>query len=314
VSGGSQRRALVTGGAGFIGSHLVDALLERGWAVRVIDDFSSGREGNLRAAGERVDLVRGDLADPDAIARAVAGVEVVFHQGAIPSVPRSVADPVRTNRTNVDGTLAVLESARHAGVRRLVYAASSSAYGDSEILPKTESMPAKPRSPYALQKYAGEVYCLLYHELYGLETVALRYFNVFGPRQDPRSAYAAVVPAFARSCLRGEPPEIHGDGEQTRDFTYVLDAVRANLAAADAPKAAGHVINVAGGRRTSLNQLLALIQAAAGSRVVPRHVAARPGDVRHSLADVRRARDLLDWEPELPLEEGLRRTVEGLRT
>jgi nucleoside-diphosphate-sugar epimerase len=198
-------------------------------------------------------------------------------------------------------------------VRRVVYAASSSAYGDTEVLPKVESMPARPRSPYALQKYAGEVYCQLYHELYGLETVALRYFNVFGPRQDPRSTYAAVVPLFATCCLRGEAPTVHGDGEQTRDFTFVADAVRANLAAADAAKAPGHVINVAGGRRTSLNALLAAIQALVGSRVEPRHVPPRPGDVRHSLADIGRARALLDWEPQVPLEEGLRRTIEGLR-
>ena len=309
-----HRRALVTGGAGFIGSHLVDGLLAHGWEVRVVDDFSSGREENLRAAGDRIELVRGDLTDPETTARAVAGVEVVFHQGAIPSVPRSVAEPIRTNHANVDGTLRVLESARTAGVRRVVFAASSSAYGDTEVLPKTETMPANPLSPYALQKYAGEVYCRLYHELYGLETVALRYFNVFGPRQDPGSAYAAVVPLFATACLRGESPRIHGDGEQTRDFTYVLDAVDANLAAADAPKAAGQVINVAGGRRTSLNELLATIQRLAGSRVVPQHGPPRAGDVRHSLADIGRARELLDWAPRIGLEEGLRHTVDALRS
>jgi UDP-glucose 4-epimerase len=302
----------VTGGAGFIGSHLVDALLAAGWSVRVLDDFSTGREQNLAAARGRIELQRADLAEPAAVARAVAGVDVVFHQGAVPSVPRSVAEPVATNRANVAGTLEVLEAARQAGVRRVVYAASSSAYGDTEVLPKVESMPPQVLSPYALQKYAGEVYCRLYHELYGLETVALRYFNVFGPRQDPNSTYAAVVPRFALSCLRNEPPTIHGDGEQSRDFTYVADAVRANLAAADAPKAPGHVINVAGGRRTSLNELLAHLQRIVGSRVVPVHGPPRRGDVRHSLADIGRARELLGWEPSVPLEEGLRRTVESL--
>jgi UDP-glucose 4-epimerase len=313
VSLGANRRALVTGGAGFIGSHLVDALLAAGWQVRVLDDFSSGREENLAGVRDRIELLRADFADPGVAERAMEGVEVVFHEGAIPSVPRSVAEPVRTHRANVDGTLAVLEAARHAGVRRLVYAASSSAYGDTEVLPKVETMPARPLSPYALQKYAGEVYCRLYHELYGLETVALRYFNIFGPRQDPNSTYAAVVPRFAIACLRGEAPTIHGDGEQSRDFTFVGDAVAANLAAADAPKAAGHVINVAGGRRISLNELLAAIQRIVGSAVAPIHGPARAGDVRHSLADLGRARELLGWEPAVPLDEGLRRTVESLR-
>lgn len=307
------RQALVTGGAGFIGGHLVDGLLAAGWRVRVLDDFSSGREENLAGARDRIELIRGDLADPETAAKAVAGVEVVFHQGAIPSVPRSVAEPLRTNRVNIDGTLTILEAARQAGVRRLVYAASSSAYGDTEVLPKVETMPASSLSPYALQKYAGEVYCRLYHDLYGLETVALRYFNIFGPRQDPKSAYAAVVPLFATACLRGEPPTIHGDGEQSRDFTFVADAVRANLAAADAPRAAGQVINVAGGRRVTLNELLAMIQEIAGSRVVPIHGPARAGDVRHSLADLGRARVLLGWEPATPLRDGLESTVASLQ-
>jgi UDP-glucose 4-epimerase len=219
---------------------------------------------------------------------------------------------VRTNRANVDGTLQVLECARRAGVRRVVFAASSSAYGDTEELPKVETMPANPRSPYALQKYAGEVYCRLYHELYELETVALRYFNVFGPRQDPKSEYAAVVPKFATACLRGEPARINGDGETSRDFTYVADTVRANLLAADAPKAPGHVINVAGGRRITLNELLATLQRITGTSIPAVHGPARVGDVRHSLADMGRARALLGFEPEIPLEEGLRRTVQSL--
>jgi UDP-glucose 4-epimerase len=314
VSTAGKRRALVTGGAGFIGSHLVDALLAAGWQVRVLDDFSSGREGNLAMARDRIELLRADLADPQVAERAVGGVDVVFHQAAIPSVPRSVAEPLRTHRANVDATLALLDAARHAGVRRMVYAASSSAYGDTEVLPKVETMAANPRSPYALQKYAGEVYCRLYHELYGLETVSLRYFNIFGPRQDPNSTYAAVVPRFAVACLRGESPSIHGDGEQSRDFTFVGDAVAANLAAADAPKAAGHVINVAGGQRVTLNRLLETIQRLIGSDVTPIHGPIRAGDVRHSLADLRCARELLGWAPSVPLEEGLRRCIESLRS
>lgn len=306
------RLALVTGGAGFIGSHLADALLAAGWAVRVLDDFSSGREENLRHLEDRIEVVRGDFAEPDVVARSVRDVEVVFHQGAVPSVPRSVAEPVRTNRANVVGTLGVLEAARQAGVRRVVYAASSSAYGDTEVLPKVESMPPNPRSPYALQKYAGEVYCRLYHELYGLETVALRYFNVFGPRQDPKSEYAAVVPRFATACLRREPAQIHGDGEQSRDFTFVADTVRANLLAAEAKDAPGHVINVAGGRRISLNELYATLQRITGSTVPATHGPPRAGDVKHSLADLSRARTLLGFEPRVSLEDGLRRTLESL--
>jgi UDP-glucose 4-epimerase len=279
----------------------------------VLDDFSSGRESNLAHVLKDIDLIRGDLADPATASRACAGADVVFHEGAVPSVPRSVAEPVATNRANVDGTLNVLESARQAGVRRLVFAASSSAYGDTEELPKIETMSPNPRSPYALQKYAGEVYCRLYHELYGLETVALRYFNVFGPRQDPKSTYAAVVPRFATACLRGEPATINGDGEQSRDFTFIADTVRANLLAADAPDAPGLVINVAGGRRITLNELLAELQTITDTQVAPIHGPARVGDVRDSLADLGRARTLLGFEPQVPLSDGLRVTVDSLK-
>lgn len=309
----SARAALVTGGAGFIGGHLVERLLAEGWRVRVLDDFSSGRESNLADSLERIELIRGDLRDAETVEQAVDGMEVVFHEGAVPSVPRSVAEPLRTNSVNVDGTLLLLESARQSGVRRVVYAASSSAYGDTEVLPKVETMPANPLSPYALQKYAGEVYCRLYAELYGLETVALRYFNIYGPRQDPKSQYAAVIPRFTIACLQGEPACIHGDGEQTRDFTNVVDAVNANLLAADAPKASGSVCNVAAGRRTSLNELLAHIQELTGSDVPPRHDPPREGDVRDSLASLERSRELLGYEPSIDLREGLRRTVESFR-
>lgn len=305
------RTALVTGGAGFIGGHLVERLCADGWTLRVIDDFSSGREANLPAVARSLELVRGDIRDENTLAAAVRDVEVVFHQAAIPSVPRSVAEPLRTNSVNIDGTLAVLEASRRAGVRRVVYAASSSAYGDTPVLPKVESMPANPLSPYALQKYTGEVYCRLYAQLYGLETVALRYFNVYGPRQDPKSEYAAVIPKFISACLRGEAPTIYGDGEQTRDFTMVYDAVRANLLAADAPRASGAVCNVAAGVRTSLNQLFAAIREQTGSSAKPVYAPPREGDVRDSLASLERARELLGYEPRVALREGLRITIES---
>jgi UDP-glucose 4-epimerase len=308
------RLALVTGGAGFIGSHLVDALLAAGWRVRLLDDFSSGREANVAHLNGSAELLRGDLRDRALLARALAGVEVVFHQGAVPSVPRSVAEPERTHSVNATGTLGVLEASRAAGVRRVVFASSSSAYGDTPVLPKVETMPPCPLSPYALQKYAGERYCQLYHRLYGLETVALRYFNVYGPRQNPRSEYAAVIPRFATACLSGEAPVVFGDGEQTRDFTFVADAVAGNLLAADAPRAAGEVVNVAGGRRVSLNELLREIRALTGASVSARHEAGRPGDVRDSLADLGRARELLGYAPRVDLRTGLAKTIESLES
>ena len=307
------RSALVTGGAGFIGGHLTERLLAEGWSVRVLDDFSSGRDSNLSGCRDRIDLVRGDVRDPATVARAVDGVEVVFHQAAVPSVPRSVAEPLRTNSVNIDGTLLVLERAREAGVRRVVYAASSSAYGDTPVLPKVESMPATPLSPYALQKFAGEEYCRLYHALHGLETASLRYFNIYGPRQSPESEYAAVIPRFVTAALSGAPAEIYGDGEQTRDFTFVGDAVEANLLAADAEAAPGHVMNIAGGRRTSLNRLWEEICDLIGVTLEVRYAAPRPGDVRDSLASVERAGELLGYEPSVALREGLRQTIESFR-
>ena len=303
-----MKSALVTGGAGFIGSHLAERLVADGVAVRVLDDFSSGREANLEGFGERVTLLRGDLRDRDLLGRAIEGVEVVFHEAAVPSVPRSVAEPERTNDVNVSGTLALLELARQHGVRRVDFAASSSAYGDTPTLPKVESMPPMPMSPYALQKLTGEIYCALYTRLYGLETVALRYFNVYGPRQNPESEYAAVIPKFVTACLEG-----YGDGEQTRDFTYVADVVQANVEAARSDAAVGGVFNVAGGRRISLNRLLGEILRITGASVRAEHRPARPGDVRDSLADLGRAREALGYEPEVPLEEGLRRTIDHFR-
>jgi nucleoside-diphosphate-sugar epimerase len=310
---GRGRSALVTGGAGFIGGHIVERLLAEGWSVRVLDDFSSGRESNLDGCEGRIDLVRGDIRDSDTLARAVDGVEVVFHQAAVPSVSRSVAEPLRTNSVNIEGTLMVLEAAREAGVRRVVYAASSSAYGDTEVLPNAESLEARPVSPYAFQKFAGEEYCRLYYALHDLETVALRYFNVYGPRQDPESEYAAVIPRFVTAALAGMPAEIYGDGEQTRDFIFVADAVQANLLAADAQRAPGHVVNVASGRRTSLNELWNVVSDLVGVPLEARYAEPRPGDVRDSLASLERARELLGYEAAVDLREGLRQTIESFR-
>jgi len=310
----NERLALVTGGAGFIGGHLVAGLLGAGWSVRVIDDLSTGSEQNLAQAMDRIEFTRGDIRDANALEGVMSGVEVVFHQAAMASVPRSVAMPLLTNSINVDGTLLVLETARQSGVRRVVYAASSSAYGETEVLPKVETLPATPLSPYALQKYTGEVYCRLYSDLYGLETVALRYFNIFGPRQDPESDYAAVIPLFVTAALAEKRPVIYGDGEQTRDFTYVENAVQANLLAADADRASGAVINIAAGKRTSLNELWQDIRNLVGTDVEPRYAPPREGDVRESVADLALASELLGYDPAIGLDEGLARTIASFRS
>jgi len=307
----AKRRALVTGGAGFIGGHLVEGLLAAGWSVRVLDDLSSGVEANLAGAMDRIDFIRGDIRDGETLADAMTGVEVVFHHAAVASVPRSVAQPYLTNSVNVDGTLQVLEVARYSKVRRVVFAASSAAYGNGKELPKVETLPVIPQSPYALQKYNGEMYCRLYHELYGLETVALRYFNIFGPRQDPEGDYAAVIPRFVTAALANEPPVIYGDGLQTRDFLYVENVVQANLQAADADGASGFVINIGAGACTSLNELWEVIREVLGADLEPRYEAARAGDVRDSLADLSAAVNLLGYEPSVGLREGLRRTIAG---
>jgi UDP-glucose 4-epimerase len=307
---------LVTGGAGFIGSHLVDALVARGARVRVVDNLATGRRENLAPLLVRgaIEFIEGDLADLEVARRAVDGVEIVLHQAAIPSVPRSVSDPIGSNRANVDATLNVLVAARDAGVRRVVYAASSSAYGDTPTLPKHEAMPPAPRSPYALQKLVGEQYMALFAALYGLETVSLRYFNVFGPRQDPSSPYSGVISLFVRALLEGRQPVVHGDGEQTRDFTYVANVVDGVLRACEAPGVSGAVINLATGGRISLNALLDALYAITGARVAPRHAPPRPGDVRDSQADITRAREMLGYEPIVSFEDGLRLTVEWYRT
>jgi UDP-glucose 4-epimerase len=307
-------RWLVTGGAGFIGSHLALALLERGETVRVADDLSTGKRDNLALLEGRAEVLTGDLAEIAFARAATAGMDVVLHQAAIPSVPKSVADPLTSHRANVDATLAVLVGARDAGVRRLVYAASSSAYGDTRELPKREDMAPNPLSPYALQKLVGEQYLQMFTRLYGLDTVSIRYFNVFGPRQDPSSPYSGVIALFVTRLLAGQPPLVVGDGEQTRDFTYIDNVVDGVLRAAAAPGVAGRVINVATGRQTSINQLAQAIQRLLGSDLAPQHVEARPGDVRDSLADIGLARQLLGYEPLISFEEGLRRTVDWYRT
>ena len=307
------KRALVTGGAGFIGGHLVDRLVDDGWKVRVVDDFSTGRDENLASSRDRIELIRGDIRDGELIGRAVEGVEVVFHQAAIPSVSLSLERPLLTDEVNLHATVGLLEAARRSGVRRFVFAASCAAYGDDGELPKRESLPVHPVSPYALQKYAGEQYCRIYYELHGLSAVSLRYFNVFGPRQNPESEYAAVVPLFVRALLKGAAPRIFGDGEQTRDFVYVDDVVRSNLLAAASERAAGRVINVASGSQTSVNELVAVLRELTDSSVEPIHEPARMGEVRHSVADLARARELLGYEPSIDLREGLRRTIDNFR-
>jgi nucleoside-diphosphate-sugar epimerase len=303
--------SLVTGGAGFIGSHLAQALVEAGNKVRILDNFSTGKEENISHLLDDIEVVRGDLRDLETVRKAVKGVEFVFHEGALPSVQKSVGDPLTTNHVNITGTLHVLMAARDEGVRRVIYAASSSAYGDSPTLPKTETMTAKPLSPYAVQKYAGEHYCRVFYDLYGLETVSLRYFNVFGPRQDPTSQYAAVIPRFITALAKGEPPTVYGDGEQTRDFTYIDNVVEANLRAARAGGAAGEVINIASGTQYSLNDVLRLLRGILRTDIEAVYTDPRPGDVRHSLADISKARSLLGYAPKVTFEEGLRRSVDS---
>jgi UDP-glucose 4-epimerase len=306
-------RYLVTGGAGFIGSHIVDALVRAGRRVRVFDNFSSGTPANLAASREQVELFEGDLRDRDAVRRAVEGVAVVLHQGALPSVQRSIEDPLTSHAVNVDGTLTLLEAARAAGARRIVLASSSSVYGDSPTLPKVETMPVDPRSPYAVSKLAAECYALAWSASFGLPAIALRYFNVFGPRQNASSDYAAVIPRFITRMLRGEPPLIYGDGLQSRDFTYVADVVAANLLAAEAPAEVSGAFNIACGGRHTLLDLVAALNQLLGTAIAPEHAAPRAGEVRHSQADIARATAQLGFEPRTTLEEGLARTVAHYR-
>jgi UDP-N-acetylglucosamine/UDP-N-acetyl-alpha-D-glucosaminouronate 4-epimerase len=307
---------LVTGGAGFIGSHLTARLLSEGASVRVLDDFSSGSEANLahaRAHGADLEVIRGDIRDLPTVERAAAGVAAIFHQAAMRSVPRSVADPLGANDHNVTGTLHVFEAARRAGVRRVVYASSSSVYGDRPDLPKREDQVPAPISPYAVSKLAGEQYALVWHRLYGVETVGLRYFNVFGPHQDPASEYAAVIPRFIVWALQGEPLEVHGDGHQSRDFTYIDNVVDANLLAARAPEVGGEVFNVGCGERISLLEIVARLEKILGRPLIRRHTPLRAGDVPHTLADTSKGKRLLGYTTLVDFAEGLARTVEYFR-
>jgi UDP-glucose 4-epimerase len=305
---------LVTGGAGFIGSHIVDALVESGARVRVVDNLRTGHLENLSSVAGRIDFLEGDLADPAIAQRAVEDVELVFHEAALPSVPRSVANPRETHLASVEATFNLLLAARDKGVRRVVYAASSSAYGDQATLPKNESMRPEPLSPYAAAKLVGEYYCQVFTRSYGLETVCLRYFNIFGPRQDPGSPYSGVISLFTDRLLKGERPVIYGDGEQTRDFTYVSNAVDANLLAAETDRAVGEVINIANGEQVSINRLFELIRGITGrEEIEPEYREARTGDVVHSLADLSRAREYLKFSPKVGLDEGLRLTIQGAK-
>jgi UDP-glucose 4-epimerase len=304
---------LVTGGAGFIGSNIVEELVQRGERVRVLDDFSTGKRENLSAFIEDIELVEGDLRDLPTVRRAVEDVDTILHQGALPSVQRSVDDPRTTHAVNATGTLNLLVAAREAGVRRVAYAASSSVYGDSPALPKREDMVPRPKSPYAVSKLTGEQYCQAFTEVYGLETVCLRYFNVFGPRQDPGSQYSGVIPLFITAMLRGEPPTVHGDGLQSRDFSYISNVVEANLLAAAAPDAAGRVFNIACGERYTLLDMIAALNDILSTHIEPVYAEPRVGDVRHSLADISAAEEVLGYRVLVDFYEGLRRTVAWYR-
>jgi UDP-glucose 4-epimerase len=306
-------KVLVTGGGGFIGSHLAGHLAELGHEVRILDNFATGRRSNLLALPETVELVEGDIQSYERVHNAVSGCEVVLHEAALPSVPRSVQDPLTSSATNITGTLNVLLCARDTGVRRVVFGSSSSIYGASPGMPKREDHKPEPISPYAVAKLACEGYCRSFGEVYGLESVALRYFNVFGPRQDPRSQYAAVIPNFITALMSSQPPTVFGDGEQSRDFTYVQNVVEANVLAMDAENVAGRVFNVACGEQITLNQLLDELRDLLGCEVEAEYLDRRPGDVPHSLADCSAAREALGYEPSIDLREGLRRTIEHLR-
>jgi nucleoside-diphosphate-sugar epimerase len=310
----AKELVLVTGGAGFIGSHLVRRLLHDGYQVRVLDDFFSGKRDNLSEVADNIDLIEGSMADFETATRAVQGVDCILHQGAMPSVPRSVADPLGSNHANVTGTLTMLTAARDAKVRRFVYAASSSAYGDTPTLPKVETMPTDPRSPYAVAKLAGENYCRAFYRVYGMETVCLRYFNVFGPRQDPKSEYAAVIPKFILAMLEGRPITIQGDGEQSRDFTYIDNTVAGNMLAMTAPEAVGEVCNLACGERFTLNQMVQTLSEIMGITPEIQYLEGRTGDVKHSLADISKAQRLLGYQPQVSFRDGLAQTVEYFRS
>ena len=308
-----MNRYLVTGGAGFIGSHIAEELVKRGDSVRIVDNFLTGKEENIASFLDGIELIRGDIRDLKLCHEAVKDVDYVLHQAALPSVPRSVEDPLLTNAINIEGTLNVLLASRDASVKKVVFASSSSVYGDDEHLPKKEGLEGNPLSPYAVSKYAGEKYCQVFSEIYGLPTVSLRYFNVFGPRQDPFSQYAAVIPNFITRLLADKAPIIYGDGEQSRDFTYVANVVEANLQAALVPDVSGQVFNLGNGIRTTVNDLAKTLTELTEKIIEPVHEEERPGDVRHSFADISKAEALLDYTPRVSLKDGLLRTIEWFR-
>jgi len=309
-----MRKFLVTGGAGFIGSHIATALVERGDRVRVLDNLSTGHRSNLDHIADRVQFIEGDITDTDTVGGAVKDVDCIFHQAALASVPRSVKAPLATHHTCVTGTVELLDAARNAGVRRIVYAGSSSAYGDQPASSKRETDLPRPLSPYAAAKLSGELYLHAFANTYGIETMCIRYFNVFGPRQDPNSAYSAVIPLFITAMLAGRQPVIYGDGHQSRDFTFVDNVVHGNLLAADASEVSGETVNIANGRTTTLLELIALLNGMLGTNIQPEHAPARVGDVRESLADIAKARRLLSYEPPVMFTEGLERSIEYYRS
>jgi len=308
-------KVLVTGGAGFIGSNLTESLLKGKHFVRVLDDFSTGKKENLifNKSYPSLEVMAGDIRSLRTCKKAMKGMEYVFHQAALPSVQRSVEDPETSNAINVGGTLNILLAAREEGVKRVIYASSSSIYGDTPTLPKHEEMPSHPLSPYALQKYIGEQYCRLFYQLYGLDSVSLRYFNIFGPKQDPNSLYSAVIPRFIDALLHGRPPIIFGDGEQSRDFTFIENVVQANLLAMSAERLHGEAMNIACGKRISLNQLLKILKQILGSKLSPVYQEPREGDVRHSLADIHKSKKIINYMPNVGTREGLKKTVEFFR-
>jgi UDP-glucose 4-epimerase len=301
---------LVTGGAGFIGSNICKELVRQGCFVRVLDNLLTGKKNNIAGIMDKIEFIQADMGDPNVARSAVKGIDIVLHQGALPSVPKSVDDPASTHKHCVDATFTMLMAARDAKVKRFVYAASSSAYGDTPALPKVETMPVSPLSPYAVGKLVGEYYCSVFSGVFGLETISLRYFNVFGPNQDPKSQYAAAIPAFVTSILNNQPPTIYGDGQQSRDFTYVDNVVHANILAARAKKTAGQVVNIACGYAVTVNEIIDMINRNLGKNVKPLYVEARAGDVKHSLADITVAKNLIGYQPKVSFEEGLKLAVE----
>jgi UDP-glucose 4-epimerase len=305
-------KILITGGAGFIGSNLVEALVMDGEDVRVLDNFSTGKRENIAHLLGQIELIEGDIRDLDLVRKACKGIEYILHQAALPSIARSIEDPATTNGVNTEGTLNLLLAAREMRVKRLIYASSSSIYGDSPVLPKREEMSPNPLSPYAVSKLCGEYYCRVFNRVYGLEVVILRYFNVFGPRQDPSSPYSAAIPRFINRMLDGTPPEIYGDGLQGRDFTYVDNVVQANLLAIRRDGASGQVFNIGCGKETNLLELVDILNRIIGSNLSPTHTEPRPGDVRHSMADISKAKDVLGYMVRVDLKEGLKRTAEWM--